>query len=64
VRLSLSFWLALVAIILAMGAVVVRLALGKFDDLGDTIGPIAISLLMFGIVVREWNLARGKRDHG
>jgi hypothetical protein len=60
VKLSLSFWLALVAIILALSAVVLRLAMGKLNDFGDVVGPGAISLLMFGILAQEWSKSRGR----
>jgi hypothetical protein len=59
VKLSLSFWLALAAIVLALTAVAIRLANGG-TEFGDVIGPIAVSLLMFGILSNEW-AKRGKR---
>jgi hypothetical protein len=60
-KLSLSFWLALTAIILALSAVAARLAMGKADSFGEVIGPIAIALLMFGILSNEWAKSRAGR---
>ena len=60
-KLSLTFWLALVAIILAAGAVAVRIARGNVEEFSDIIAPVAISLLMFGILAREWSKAKGRR---
>jgi len=61
VKLSPTFWLALAAIVLALGAVTVRLAQGNVEEFSDIIAPIAISVLMFGILAREWSKAKGKR---
>ena len=58
-KLSPTFWLALTAIVLALGAVAVRVARGKVDDFTDIIAPVAISLLMLGILGREWAKAKG-----
>ena len=60
-KLTLSFWLALLAIVLALSAVAVRVLSGTFHDFSDLIGPIAISLLMFGILSNEWTKSRGQR---
>ena len=63
-KLSLSFWLALIAMILALSAMALRFANRKLDDYGDIIGPIAIGMLMLGILMREWRSARQGRSDG
>jgi len=60
-KLSLTFWLALAAIVLALSAVAVRVITGKVEEFSDVIAPIAISLLMFGILSREWAKSRGRQ---
>jgi len=64
VKLSLFFWLALIAMILALSAMALRFANRKPDDYGDIIGPIAIGMLMLGILMREWRSARQGRSDG
>jgi hypothetical protein len=60
VRISATFWAALLAIVLALSAVAVSVAKGH-PELSDVLGPAAITLMCATIAAREWTKSKASR---